>query len=320
MPTPVRRYTNSYPHAEHGLSDVLRWKFGFGPKEVSPFTPEELATSQLQSVPPNWDQIHHPISEQVQLTWIGHSSFLLQHHGLNLLIDPIFSDHCAPVPLPTLKRALPPGLPLKSLPEIHGLAISHCHYDHLDKSTIQHFGNRPVYWLPEGLSPWFQRLGIDRVTELPWWQSREIAPGLTIHSVPAQHFAARTPFDRNRTHWCGWVFRSAERSIYFAGDTGYCPVFKEIGARFGGFDVAMIPIGAYRPRWFMHPVHVDSVEAVQIHLDTRSKLSLACHWGTFKLTDESLNEPPLLLERALAEKQIPPAQFRTLKIGETIIV
>ena len=143
---------------------------------------------------------------------------------------------------------------------------------------------------------------------------------MEIHCVPAQHFAARGLFDRNGTHWCGWVVRTSERSVYFAGDTGYCPVFKEIGARFGGFDLALIPIGAYRPRWLMKPMHVDPEEAVQIHLDVRSRGSVAGHWGTFTLTDEPLNEPPLLLQRVLAQRSLPPGEFRVLNFGESIEV
>ena len=144
--------------------------------------------------------------------------------------------------------------------------------------------------------------------------------GWEIHCVPAQHFAARTPFDRDRTHWCGWVLRTAERTVYFAGDTGYCPIFKEIGERFGGFDLAMIPIGAYRPRWIMQSIHVDPNEAVQIHRDVRSRRSVACHWGTFRLTDEPLNEPPAVLRQAVAERGLPAEEFRALKFGETIVV
>jgi N-acyl-phosphatidylethanolamine-hydrolysing phospholipase D len=315
---PHRKYKNSHPHPEHGFRDVLRWQLGFGPREVSPFAPGELPPYQPQSCAPAKAILVETDPERIQLTWIGHSTFLIRHRGRNILTDPIFGDCDPPLSLARLRRVAPPGLPFQSLPRIHDVLISHCHYDHLDASTIKRLGNGPNYWLPAGLARWFQRRGINRFQQMDWWQSATVFEGIEIHCVPAQHFAARGLFDRNRTLWCGWVIRSSDRAIYFAGDTGYCPVFKEIGAGFGGFDLAMIPIGAYRPRWLMRPMHVDPDEAVQIHLDVLSRQSVACHWGTFALTDEPLNEPPRLLERALAARLIPPEKFRVLRFGETV--
>lgn len=312
-----KHFANLQPHPRHGLWDVLRWQLGWGPVEPPLIQPDQLPPYQLLSCPPG--NLTSPDPKQIQVTWIGHSTFLIQHRGRNILTDPIFGN-CQPVPSSKLKRVAPPGVALTALPEIHDVLISHCHYDHLDAPAIKALGVAPHYWLPSGLSPWFQRRGISRCRELAWWQSASLADGLEIYSVPAQHFAARTPFDRDHTHWCGWVLRSAERTVYFAGDTGYCPTFKEIGERFGGFDVAMIPIGAYRPRWIMQSIHVDPNEAVQIHLDVRSRQSVACHWGTFRLTDEPLNEPPTVLQQALVKHGLPPEQFRALRFGETIIV
>lgn len=312
-----KRFANAHPHPKHGLWDVLRWQLGWGPVEPPLIPPGQLPPYQPQFCLPG--NLTQPDPRQVQLTWIGHSTFLIQHRGRNILTDPIFGN-CQPVPLAKLRRAAPPGVRCAELPPIHDVLISHCHYDHLDAPTIKALGDAPNYWLPSGLSPWFHRRGIQRCRELAWWQSAPLADDIEIHCVPAQHFAARSPFDRDRTHWCGWVLRSAERTIYFAGDTGYCPTFKEIGARFGGFDLGMIPIGAYRPRWMMQPVHADPNEAVQIHLDVRSCQSVACHWGTFRLTDEPLNEPPVVLQQALARHNLPAEQFRALCFGETIIV
>ena len=312
-----RRFKNGYAHEAHGLPAVLRWQLGLGRAELPLISPDRLPPYQPQSCSPG--SFTRPVAEKVQLTWIGHSSFLVQHRGRNILTDPIFGN-CQPLPLSRLRRVAPPGVPFTALPKIHDVLISHCHYDHLDAPTIKRLGAAPNYWLPGGLSSWFRRRGIQSSREMAWWQSASLAHDLEIHCVPAQHFAARSPFDRNRTHWCGWVLRSAERTIYFAGDTGYCPVFREIGKRFGGVDLAMIPIGAYRPRWIMQPMHVDPHEAVQIHLDICSRQSVACHWGTFALTDEPLNEPPAVLRQALASRGLPPAQFRTLRFGETIVI
>jgi N-acyl-phosphatidylethanolamine-hydrolysing phospholipase D len=317
---PHKIYQNSHLHPVHGFLDVLRWQLGFGPREVSPFVPGDLPPCQPQTCTPERAGLAQLNPEHIQLTWIGHSTFLIQHRGRNILTDPIFGN-CGPsLPLARLRRAVPPGLPFQSLPPIHEIVISHCHYDHLDASTIKQFGNGPNYWVPGGLSGWFQRRGINHCQQMEWWQSATMSEGIEIHCVPAQHFAARGLYDRNQTHWCGWVIRSSDRTIYFAGDTGYCPDFKEIGVRFGGFDLAMIPIGAYRPRWLMQSMHVDPHEAVQIHLDICSRQSVACHWGTFALTDEPLNEPPRLLEHALAKRLIPPEEFRVLHFGETIEV
>ncbi|MDB6022196.1 MAG: Zn-dependent hydrolase [Pedosphaera sp.] len=312
-------YANSYPHPAHGFLDVLRWQLGLGPREASPFAPGDLPPYKPQSCTPEGTRLAHPNPERIQLTWIGHSTFLIQYRGRNILTDPIFGN-CGPLPSKRLRRVVAPGLPFRSLPQIHDVLISHCHYDHLDAATIDLLGGGPKYWLPAGLARWFQKRGINHCQQMEWGQSATMAERIEVHCVPAQHFAARSPFDRNRTWWCGWVVRSSDRSIYFAGDTGYCPVFREIGKHFGGFDLAMIPIGAYRPRWLMQPMHVDPREAVQIHLDVHSRQSVACHWGTFALTDEPLNEPPALLARALADQSMPAEQFRVLRFGETVEV
>jgi N-acyl-phosphatidylethanolamine-hydrolysing phospholipase D len=206
---------------------------------------------------------------------------------------------------------------LEDLPPIHAVIISHNHYDHLDEQTIERLGNQPTYFVPLGLSRWLKKRGAHRVIELDWWQSSSSA-GLKFHSVPIQHFSGRTPFDRNKTLWSGWVIEGRKGKIFFAGDTGYSPVFKEIGERFGPMSLSLIPIGAYRPRWFMKPVHVDPPEAVRIHQDIKSRQSIASHWGTFKLSLEPLGEPPHYLEKALKEAGIDRNEFVIMKFGETL--
>lgn len=309
-------YKNLDPEQARGFIDVLRWKLGFGPAEVSPLAPD-APPYVPRSVSPNLAKLSAPDPERIQLTWIGHSTFLIQHQGRNILTDPIFGN-CGPLPLSGLRRKVPPAIPFESLPPVQDVLISHNHYDHLDAPAIKLFGNGPNYWLPAGLADWFARRDIDRCRQMEWWDHADLAPGLEIHCVPARHFSARTPFDRNRTHWCGWVLRSRNRTFYFAGDTGYCPVFKEIGNRFGRLDLAIIPIGAYCPRWMMQSIHANPDEAVQIHLDLGASQSVASHWGTFALADEPADEPPRLLRQALAVRQIPPGQFRVLDFGETI--
>lgn len=311
-----QRFQNRYPHPQHSLLGVLRWKLGLAGREPSPpWAAGQAAENPGQEAPQDFSAA--PEKDRIRLTWIGHSTFLVQHQGRNLLTDPIFGN-CQPFPAAALRRAGPPGMEFARLPPIHDVLISHSHYDHLDAPTIRSLGGEVRYWAPSGLSRWFQRRGIQSCRELAWGESAALSDALTIHSVPAQHASGRTPFDRNRTHWCGWVLKSAARSIYFAGDTGYCPLFKEIGARFGGFDLAMIPIGAYNPRWLMSPVHLNPAEAVEAHIDTASRLSVACHWGTFRLTDEPLDEPPRLLALEMRARGLDPQTFRVLRPGQTI--
>jgi N-acyl-phosphatidylethanolamine-hydrolysing phospholipase D len=321
MKPPNRKFRNAYPHSTHGIFDVLRWKLGrkdaedeSASKPMGASSPRELChTSEVPGASAA------PPEGSVRLTWIGHSTFLIQHLGRNILTDPIFAD-CQPIPISSLKRAMPPGLSFDELPRIDDVLISHSHYDHLDAPTVRRLGNEVRYWTPEGLSPWFRRAGIQTSSELGWWGSALLSPEIVLHCVPAQHASGRTPFDRNRTHWCGWVLQSAKRTIYFAGDTGYSPSFSEIGERFAGFDLAMIPIGAYKPRWLMQPVHLDPADAVKAHLDLHSRLSVACHWGTFRLTDEPLEEPAMMLSEELRLRHIDPKEFRILKPGETLVI
>ncbi len=288
-----------------------------GPEETPPIPPEDVPPYQPQIVPPDLQRIKNPDSTQIQITWIGHATFLIQVDGMNILSDPIFSDRCSPVTFAGPKRIAPPGIPFDELPPIQAVVISHNHYDHLDAPTVARLGNKPKYFVPLGLAKWFEENGISNVVELDWWESYSF-DGLKFHSVPIQHFSGRSFFDRNETLWSGWVLESRSGKIFFAGDTGYSPDFKEIGKRFDSIKVSMIPIGAYRPRWFMSPVHVDPPEAVMVHKDTRSECSIGMHWGTFKLADEPLGEPLLYLQKALREANIDEREFIVMKFGETL--
>lgn len=257
---------------------------------------------------------------ETTVTWIGHATVLLQVGGQNILTDPHLSARASPVSFAGPQRHVPPGLTLEQLPHIDAVAISHNHYDHLDVETITRLaaqaGGPPQFYVPLGLQGWFNALGITTVTELDWWESRELA-GVKIHCVPVQHWSQRTLADRNQALWGGWVIEDPTLRFFFTGDTGYSHDFKDIERRFGGFDLAAIPIGAYAPRWFMAPFHVDPAEAVQIHLDLGARHSLGIHWGTFEMSDESLDEPPILLQQELAKRGIAPDRFFVLRHGET---
>ena len=191
----------------------------------------------------------------------------------------------------------------------------HNHYDHLQPSSLRVFSETAACIAPLGVG---RQLGRSS-TELDWWQSTTAGPA-EITCVPAQHFSARTPWDRDRTLWCGYVVRVDGVAIYFAGDSGYSPQFKEIGARCPSIDVALLPIGAYEPRWFMAPVHMNPDEAVRAHLDVRPRVSIGMHFGTFQLTDEAIDAPIRALERARVAHGVSAEAFRVLDFGESVVL
>ena len=257
-------------------------------------------------------------------TWIGHASMLVQVGGMNVLTDPIFSERASPVGFAGPQRRVQPGLHLAELPHVDVVVISHNHYDHLDRDSVVGLNNQPggppLFLVPLGLKSWMAEQGIGTVRELDWWQQTQ-AGGLDITFVPVQHWSARGVTDRFKTLWGGWVLKTnaaAPRpfSVFFAGDTGYSKDFADIHQRFDHFDLALLPIGAYAPRWFMQKQHVDPAEAVKIHRDLKARQSLAIHWGTFELTDEPLDAPPLALAAELQKADIPPADFAVLRHGE----
>lgn len=309
-------FRNPHIEARGRRGDFFRWRLGLGPQEQTAIPPEEVPVFQPEVVSPDLPRLQNPPNPGIQVTWIGHSTFLIQVAGINLLTDPVFSERASPVWFAGPRRQVPPGVALEKLPPIHAVIISHNHYDHLDVSMVKRLGNRTKFIIPLGLARWFHNNGITNVEELDWWQSVSLG-ALRFHSVPAQHFSIRTPFDANQSLWSGWVMDTPLGRVFFAGDTGYSPDFQEIGHRLGPMRLSLLPIGGYMPRWFMRTMHINPVEAVQIHQDLHSVQSIGMHWGTFQLTDEPLNEPPLYLKKVLREARIPEANFIVLKFGET---
>ncbi len=259
---------------------------------------------------------------RVAVTFIGHTTFLLQVAGVNILTDPVFASRAGPFGWAGPKRARPPALRLGELPRIDVVLVSHCHYDHLDLSSLRWLArsHRPHILTTLGNRAWLEARGVGRVTESDWWQEREATPEISAVATPAQHFAARWPWDRNRTLWGGFLLKTPAGRIYFAGDSGFCPGFAEIGARLGAPDLALIPIGAYEPRWFMEPVHMNPDEAVRAHLAVRARQSLGMHFGTFQLTDEGIDAPLQALAAARTAHGVPEAAFTTLDFGETRLI
>ncbi|MDN7124643.1 MBL fold metallo-hydrolase [Pseudidiomarina sp. 1APP75-32.1] len=261
-------------------------------------------------------------SAQPQLTWLGHASFLLQYKSLNVLTDPILSERASPVSFAGPERLTPAPLTAAELPPIDYVVISHNHYDHLDEETILALGDDVVYLVPLGLTEWFVAHGIEasRVREFDWWQQASIGP-LEITSTPSQHWSARSLWDKNDTLWTTWHIAIADWQVWFAGDTGYnAHQFKEIGERFPAIDLGLIPIGAYQPRWFMKPQHVNPAEALQMHLDIGARHSYAMHWGTYQLAAEGLAETHQDFTDALASAELENPGFTRIKIGETLVM
>lgn len=253
------------------------------------------------------------------LTFIGHSSFLLRLAGLTLLIDPVFSERCSPVRFAGPKRVRAPGQPIAALPKPDAILLSHNHYDHCDIPSLRairaRFGAVPIF-APLGNRSWLERKGLGPVTELDWWQMISWG-GADISFTPARHFAARTPFDRNTTLWGGFFIRHEGSSVYVAGDSGYTGYFRTIRERLGAPDLALLPIGAYEPRWFMGNVHMNPADAVLAFRELGARQAVGMHFGTFQLTDEAIDAPLADLAAARAAAGLDAARFVTLDFGET---
>jgi L-ascorbate metabolism protein UlaG (beta-lactamase superfamily) len=259
--------------------------------------------------------------EEVIVTFIGHATFLIQTGTGNLLTDPMYSERASPLRVAGPRRVAAPGVAFDDLPQIDLVVLSHNHYDHCDLPTLRALAKRfnPRVVTPLGNGRLLRSAGISSVEELDWWQQAEPAsPRVTL--VPAQHFSARGPFDRNRALWGGFIIEAGRRRIFFAGDTGYAGHFGEIRERLAPIDLALLPIGAYEPRWFMKDVHMNPAEAVQAHLDLAAARSIGMHFGTFQLTAEGISDPVHELDRALQEQEVPSSQFEVLEFGESLRV
>ena len=308
-------FRNNYPH--DAKQSFWLWKW------------EELRSGMPQPPPGGWKiprvrtdaaalraNRHEPT-----LTWIGHATFLVQLGGMNVLVDPQFSQRASPVPFAGPRRIVALPIEIGELPPIDVVLITHNHYDHLDVASVRALataqGGPPAFLVPLGLKAWFHEIGIDGVEEYDWWQARAVGP-LRFTLVPVQHWSKRTLWDTNKTLWGGWVIEGAGLRLVHTGDLGYSQDARDIGTRLGPFDLALIPIGAYAPRWFMKTMHVDPAEAVQVRRDLRAARAIGMHWGTFEhLTDEPLDEPPSRLAAERGAAGLGPDEFDVMPVGET---
>jgi L-ascorbate metabolism protein UlaG (beta-lactamase superfamily) len=253
------------------------------------------------------------------VTFIGHATFLIQTAAGNILTDPMYSQRAGPLNLLGPRRVRQPAVPFDALPPISIVLLSHNHYDHCDLPTLGRLAKRfdPIVVTPLGNADLVRSTGIRRVEELDWWEEAKNST-LPIVLTPAQHFSARGPFDRNRALWGGFIMRPGSSRIFFAGDSAYARFFQDVRHRLGPIDLALLPIGAYEPRWFMQVVHMNPAEAVQAHLDLEASQSVGMHFGTFQLTTEGIDEPLRALEDARRARDVLPSRFRTLRFGESL--
>ena len=312
---------------------VLGWKLeslraGLPP---DPREPTPVVAPQVQQLRANTDPVRRVGTNAApplpSATWIGHATVLVQSGGLNILTDPVFSERASPLALVGPKRAQPPGVAVADLPPIDVVLVSHNHYDHLDLPSVVQLNERAqgrtLFLVPLGLKGFFHEAGITNVIELDWWD-RHLLDGVEFRLVPVQHWSARGLGDRNRTLWGGWAVFAPDLRWYFSGDTGYSGMFGQTREKLAGhmrdgtlFDLALLAIGAYEPRWFMAAQHMNPAEAVQAHKDLAARRSIGVHWGTFALTDEALDEPPRALAAARAQAGVAEQDFFVLPVGGT---
>jgi L-ascorbate metabolism protein UlaG (beta-lactamase superfamily) len=298
------RFSDRATRPARGPLDILRWNVLDRitgrklPRDRSGFRPTVRAPDPAALAAPS-------------LTWIGHATFVVRLGGKLVATDPIFSTRIGGA----VKRLVPPGLPLEALPPLDVVVVTHNHLDHMDLPTLRRIGPAPLYVVPLGNAALLRGAGLPNVVELDWWEAHR-AGDLEIVLVPARHWSMRMPWTRDDMLWGGFVLRGPEGSVYHSGDTGYFDGFKEIAARLGPIDWAMLPIGAYEPRWFMEPQHLSPEEAGQAFVDLGARTLVAMHWGTFQLTDEPVAEPPERIRGFFGARELDPGRLWVLDIGE----
>ena len=300
------RYRNlEPPHEPQSMRSVLKWAV------VDRIAGRRRASPRRAEVPRVEPDLARIDQDTPSITWVGHATWLVCMAGHRVVTDPVWSTSIGP----GIVRNVPPGLTLEQArPTV--VLVSHNHRDHLDAPTVARIGGEAIYVVPEGLGQFFRKRGFAQVIELGWWQSTALG-ALNITFVPSQHWSQRGPLDRNETLWGGFVVEGDGRKVYFAGDTAYFGGFRSIGERFAGIDAALLPIGAYDPAWFMRRQHMNPDDAVAAFRDLGARLLCAMHWGTFKLTDEPLDEPPELLENARQREGIARDDVWVAAIGQT---
>ena len=304
-----KKFSNKLGESHHGIRELLRWKLNSKPKPWPKLTHQKIVPAP------------HNVGNDIQVSYIGHSSFLIQTPQGNFLTDPVYSERVGPFSWVGPKRFMAPAIAWESLPKITAVLLSHDHYDHCDKPTLDRIAHR---WASSVITPLGMKDLISKKSslyELDWWQTKTLSEQVAVTLVPARHWGRRFPWDTNKRLWGGFYLTINNRKIYFAGDSGYdSAIFKEIKHRMGAPDLAFIPIGAYEPRWFMRDAHMNPEEALQVHFEVGAKTSVAMHWGTFRLTDEGRDDPAIALREVMAKQGVPSEAFLVLEAGQSISV
>jgi L-ascorbate metabolism protein UlaG (beta-lactamase superfamily) len=260
--------------------------------------------------------------DSIVVTFVNHSTFLVQTEGLNILTDPVWSEYASPVSYAGPKRMRPPGIRFEDLPHIDIILLTHNHYDHLDIKTLKKLAklHDPVIYTSLGVGLFLKKRGIENFTEMDWWDEVVTAGDLKLICTPAQHFSGRGMFDRDKTLWSGFALQTEKGSIYYSGDTGFGEFFNEIAERLDPVRLAFLPIGAYKPSWFMAPIHTSPADAVKIHQILRSPKSIGMHFGTFPLADDGQDDPEKDLKMALKGEGINEIDFIVPMEGVRIVI
>ncbi len=306
------KFLNLHPPKliKHSYWDLIKWRFT---QKSSPWP------AWVENLP------HAPLAERVEghsfvVSFINHATVLIQIAGLNILTDPIWSARCSPIPWLGPKRVHAPGIMMKELPPIDYVLISHDHYDHLDLRTVNqlHEQFKPNFYSGLDVSKYlYAKNKTINAVDMQWWQSLPLKNDVSITFTPAQHWSRRNLVEFNQTLWGGFALTTPKHTIYFSGDSGFGPHFKQIAEKFPNITLAILPIGAYEPRWFMEHAHINPEEAVQVHKILKAKHSLGIHFNTFKLSDEGYNRPLIDLKIAMNRNGINPQEFLTLLPGKS---
>jgi L-ascorbate metabolism protein UlaG (beta-lactamase superfamily) len=299
----MARFDDRATRPIRGPRDILRWKLGKKEPRPDDFAALDAVRLAVRDGGAGALAAGAPVA-----VWIGHATWALRLAGKLIVTDPIWSRAIGGA----VRRLVAPGVALDAMPAIDVVLVTHDHRDHMDLPTIRRLPDGALYVVPLGNGP---RLGKPNVVELDWWQTHAVGD-LAITLVPARHWSMRLPWNRNETLWGGYVVRGPEGAAYHSGDTAWGDHFAEIAAKAGPIDWAMLPIGGYAPRWFMEPQHIDPVEAVRAYDALGARHLLAMHWGTFRLTDEAIGEPPARLRATWAERGLDPARLWLVEPGE----
>lgn len=294
-----------------GFKDLWKW---FRTRERGEWT----YRMDLPPGPPPADRVE---GDSIVVTFVNHSTFLIQTSGLNILTDPVWSRRASPLSFAGPKRMRPAGIRFEDLPAIDIILLTHNHYDHLDISTMERLWKQyqPAIYCPLGVDRYLKKHGIGNITVMDWWDKAAVDDSLSILCTPAQHFSGRGMFDRDRTLWSGFALMTTTGSIYYSGDTGYGDFFREIGERIAPVRLSFLPIGAYKPQWFMAPIHTSPKDAVRNHEEIGSRVSIGMHYGTFPLADDSEDDPRREIENLKREGSIGQDEFLVLGEGTFVV-